>query len=169
MIQLTSQGFSVNCPFKSLWDKKRLLCIMRCYRTPLSSSVTVSQLLMDIKHRAEEIHKHNWVSRHLQGGGLAPYICVRTHKCHKITCHYWADRMDSTYCLLNGLFLKRMQLGWYLKIMLKRMPWCRLARPPLLSTTLSSRESKDPYSITFQTSISVCIRLVRADGLKGSH
>ncbi len=61
---------------------------------------------MDIKHGAEEIHKHNWVSGHLQGRSLAPYICVRTHNCHKITCHYWADRMDSTYCCLMASSLK---------------------------------------------------------------
>lgn len=73
---------------------------MQCYRTPLHSSVTVSLVLMDIKHGAEEKHKHNWVSEHLQGRNLAPYICVRTHNCHKITRHYWADRMDSTYCCL---------------------------------------------------------------------
>lgn len=73
-------------------------------RTPLHSSVTVSQLLMDIKHGAEEIHEHNRVSGHLQGRSLAPYICVRTHNCHKITCHYWADRMDSTRWGLMGSF-----------------------------------------------------------------
>lgn len=32
---------------------------MQCYRTPLHSSVTVSFVLMDIKHGAEEKHKHN--------------------------------------------------------------------------------------------------------------
>lgn len=144
MIQLTDTSFfRVNCPCKSA----------QSYRTPAHSSLTVSQLLMDIKHGAEEIHKHNWVSGHLQGRRLGPYICLTTHKCHKITCHYWTDHMDSIYCCLMACFGKK-ECG--LRIMQSRMLGC-LVHP--------SREKKIlPYSVTFQTSISACGRLVKAGG-----
>lgn len=164
MIQLTSQDFSVNCPFRSITEKTT-----QAYTIPLLSSVTVSQLLMDIKHRAEEIQKHNWVSGHLQGRSLSPYICVRTHNCHKITCHYWADRMDSTYCCLMASFFKN-AVSPVFKDNAKEdagVLSCPPSCPP--STPSFQWKQGSAYSVTFQTLISVCDQLVRADSLKGSH
>lgn len=128
--------------------------LVQCYRTPLCSS----QLLMDIKHGAEEIHKHNWVSGHLQGRSLAPYICVTTHNCHKITCHYWADHMDSTYCCLMASFFKNA-----VSLQFKDGGCQGVVLPAL------HRNPGSAYSLTFQTSISVCNQLVKADSLKGNH
>lgn len=145
MRQLTKQGF----PFLNAEPPSLSHGAARRSRTPLHSTATVCPLLMDVKHGVEEIHKLNWVTRHLQGRSFAPYIYVTTH--NSVDAMALLSRSYRFHLLwLNGLFFSGK----------KKQKWFKDNVEAVLSF---QGKQESASSLPFQTSISVCSQLVRLE------